>query len=290
MTFSIVAYSPSERAWGVAVASKFLAAASVVSWARADAGAVATQALAKVSFGPAGLDLMASGLPADETLAKLLSTDEDAEERQVGMVDAKGQAIAHTGSDCFEYAGHLVGEGFTCQGNILTGRSVLEAMAKAFRESEGELADRLVTALMAGDRAGGDRRGRQAAGVLVVKAGVGYGGDNDRYIDLRVDDHADPVVRLQEIVALHHLYFGKTDLAQHLPIDAGIASELQTILARTGHYAGPIDGAWDEATREAFWAFVGTENLEERWAIDEHPDMIDPVVLNFVRRRFGDAH
>jgi uncharacterized Ntn-hydrolase superfamily protein len=290
VTFSIVAYSPSEQAWGVAVASKFLAAASVVSWARAGAGAVATQALARVSFGPNGLDLMASGMPADEVLAKLLASDEDAEERQVGMVDAQGRAIAHTGVDCFDYAGHVIGEGFTCQGNILVGRHVLEAMAKSFRESEGELADRLVVALLAGDRAGGDRRGRQAAGVMMVKANGGYGGDNDRYIDLRVDDDPDPVVRLQAIVGLHHLYFGKTELEKHLPIDGAIASELQTILTRTGHYKGPINGEWDEETREAFWAFVGTENLEERWSLDEHPDLIDPVALNFIRQRFGDAH
>jgi uncharacterized Ntn-hydrolase superfamily protein len=290
VTFSIAAYSPSEQAWGVAVASKFLAAASVVCWARAGAGAIATQALARVSFGPDGLDLMAKGVPADEALARLLATDEDAEERQVGMVDATGRAIAHTGADCFEYAGHLIGEGFTCQGNILAGRQVLEAMAKTFRDAEGELAERLVAALLAGDRAGGDRRGRQAAGVLVVKAGGGYGGDNDRYIDLRVDDHADPVVRLQEILVLHHLYFGKSSLADHVPIDTGIATQLQTILTQTGHYTGPISGAWDEPTREAFWAFVGTENLEERWSIDEHPELIDPVALAFIRQRFGNAH
>ncbi len=189
MTFSIVAYSREEDAWGVAVASKFLAAAAMVNWAKAGAGAVATQAFARVSFGIQGLDLMAGGLSAEETLAKLLATDEDAEDRQVGMVDAKGNVVAYTGADCFGYAGHFIGEGFSCQGNILTGRQTLDAMAAAYRSTEGELADRLVAALLAGDRAGGDRRGRQAAGVLVVKAGAGYGGDNDRYVDLRVDDH-----------------------------------------------------------------------------------------------------
>src|SRR3954454_24987778 len=129
MTFSIVAYSPQENAWGGAVASKFLAAAGVVRWAKAGAGAVATQAFSKVSFGPDGLLLMASGMPADEVLARLLASDDNAEDRQVGMVDSQGNAIAHTGTDCFEYAGHLIGENFTCQGNILTGRNVLEAMA-----------------------------------------------------------------------------------------------------------------------------------------------------------------
>jgi uncharacterized Ntn-hydrolase superfamily protein len=287
VTFSIAAYSPKEAAWGVAVASKFLAAASVVSWARAGAGAVATQALTRVSFGPQGLDLMANGTSAEEALAKLLAADKDAEDRQVGMVDARGNAVAHTGADCFEYAGHLVGEGFTCQGNILAGRNVLEAMAAAFRVAEGELADRLVAALLAGDRAGGDRRGRQSAGVLVVKAGAGYGGDNDRYLDLRVDDHNDPVTRLAEILSLHHLYFGKTSAANCLPIDTGLATELQAILTRTGHYQGPVNGAWDTASREAFWVLVSMENLEERWSLDEHPDLIDPAVLAFIRQRFG---
>jgi uncharacterized Ntn-hydrolase superfamily protein len=289
MTFSIAAYSPQEDAWGVAVASKFLAAPAVVSWARAGAGAVATQALARVSFGPQALDLMAGGLSAEEALAKVLAADDDAEDRQVGVVDAKGNAVAHTGADCFEYAGHLIGERFTCQGNILTGRNVLEAMASAYREAQGELADRLVAALLAGDRTGGDRRGRQSAGVLVVKAGAGYGGDNDRYLDLRVDDHEDPVARLGELVSLHHLYFGKANLTDCLPIDIGLATELQTILSRLGHYKGPINGVWDAPSREAFWALVNIENLEERWSIDEHPELIDPVVLNFIRQRFGKA-
>jgi uncharacterized Ntn-hydrolase superfamily protein len=289
MTFSIAAYSPQEDAWGVAVASKFLAAPAVVSWARAGAGAVATQALARVSFGPQALDLMAGGLSAEEALAKVLAADDDAEDRQVGVVDAKGNAIAHTGADCFEYAGHLIGERFTCQGNILTGHNVLEAMASAYREAQGELADRLVAALLAGDRTGGDRRGRQSAGVLVVKSGAGYGGDNDRYLDLRVDDHEDPVPRLAELVSLHHLYFGKANPTDCVPIDIGLATELQTILSRLGHYKGPINGVWDAPSREAFWALVNIENLEERWSIDEHPELIDPVVLNFIRQRFGKA-
>lgn len=286
MTFSIVAYSSAENAWGVAVASKFLAAAAVVSWARAGAGAVATQAFARVGFGPGGLDLMAQGMSAEETLAKLLAADPETEHRQVGLVDASGQAAAFTGSECFDFADHLIGEGFTCQGNILTGRGVLEAMASAFRGASGELADRLAAALLAGDRAGGDRRGRQSAGVLVVRPGGGYGGDNDRYIDLRVDDHEDPVVRLQELLALHHLYFGKTDPDRRIPVDAHIAAELQRVLIATGHYTGQANGQWDEATREAFWAFVGIENLEERWSPDDHPELIDPVALDFIRKRY----
>ncbi len=284
-TFSIVAYDPAESAWGVAVASKFLAAGALVSWARAGAGAVATQAFARVSFGPQGLDLMAGGLSAQETLEHLLANDPDRADRQVGCVDAQGRAAAYTGEGCFDWAGHRLGDGYACQGNILTGPETLAAMAEAFESTGGELGERLVAALRAGDQAGGDRRGKQSAAVLVVKPGGGYGGDHDRYIDLRVDDHPDPVRRLSELLKLHQLYFGQTDPADLLPIDAALATELQTVLARLGYYDGPASGVWDEASIEAFWAFVGTENLEERWTPDD-PDHLDPVILAFIRERF----
>ncbi|NPV67495.1 MAG: DUF1028 domain-containing protein [Anaerolineae bacterium] len=284
-TFSIVAYDPAEEAWGVAVASKFLAAGAVVSWARAGAGAVATQALARVSFGTDGLAMLAAGKSASETLAALLAADPGREDRQVGIVDAHGGAAAHTGASCFAWAGHRVGEGFTCQGNILTGPETLDAMAETFQTATGELADRLVAALLAGDTAGGDRRGKQAAGVLVVRHNGGYGGDNDRYLDLRVDDDPEPVKRLQELVAMHHLFFGKPRPEDQLPIDESLARELQALLLRAG-YAVPITGVWDTASQQAFWALVSNENLEERWAIDRQPDRIDQVAMAYLRRRF----
>lgn len=284
-TFSIVAYDPAEEAWGVAVASKFLAAGAVVSWAKAGAGAVATQALARVSFGTDGLAMLAAGKSASETLAALLAADPGREDRQVGIVDAHGGAAAHTGASCFAWAGHRVGEGFTCQGNILTGPETLDAMAETFQTATGELADRLVAALLAGDTAGGDRRGKQAAGVLVVRHNGGYGGDNDRYLDLRVDDDPEPVKRLQELVAMHHLFFGKPRPEDQLPIDESLARELQALLLRAG-YAVPITGVWDTASQQAFWALVSNENLEERWAIDRQPDRIDQVALAYLRRRF----
>ena len=285
-TFSIVAYDPEEAAWGVAVASKFLAAAAVVSWARAGAGAVATQAFAKVGFGPDGLNLMAEGLSAEQTLEKLLAADPGYADRQVGLVDAQGNAAAHTGSDCFDWAGHKVGKGYTCQGNILTGGDTLDAMAEAFENTTGELADRLIAALLAGDTVGGDSRGKQSAGIMVVKAAGGYGGDNDRYLDLRVDDDPDPVNRLQTLVKMHHLFFGESKPEDRLPIDAAIATELQQVLSRKGMYAGTISGEWDEATQVAFWDFCGMENLEERWSPDNHPDHIDRAVLEYIRERF----
>lgn len=284
-TFSIVAHDPAENAWGVAVASKFLAAGALVSWARAGAGAVATQALARVSAGPQGLELLAAGLSADEALDRLLRDDPQRAHRQIGLVDAQGRAAAFTGEECLPWAGHRLGQGYTCQGNILTGPETLDAMAAAFEVTAGDLAGRLVAALRAGDAAGGDRRGRQSAAVLVVKPGGGYGGDTDRYLDLRVDDDPDPVNRLVGLLELHRLYFGSTAPEKHLPIDATLARELQAMLARHGYYRGPVNGQWDEASIAAFWQFVGTENLEERWSPDD-PHRLDPVVLDFIRARF----
>jgi len=286
-TFSIVAYDPEERAWGVAVASKFLAAGAVVSWAQAGVGAVATQSFAKVSFGPDGLRLMADGHSAPETLKALLAEDTRRESRQVALIDAEGRVAAHTGKDCHDWAGHKLGDGFSVQGNILTGPGVLDAMAEGFSGARGELADRLVAALAAGESAGGDKRGKQSAAVLVVRPNGGYGGDNDRYIDLRVDDHEAPVRQLRQLLESHHLFFGTPRPDDRLKIDETIARELQTILLKQGYWGGEVDGTWDPMTQQAFWALVGNENLEERWNLDDDPESIDRVTLEYLRRRFG---
>lgn len=285
-TFSIVAYDPKRKEWGVAVQSKFLACAAVVSWARAGAGAVATQSFANVSYGIEGLDLMEKGKTADQTIALLTGADEQRSQRQVGMVDKHGHAASFTGEGCYEWAGHIVGEGFACQGNILVPGTV-EAMAAAFesaRRGSGELADWLVAALAAGQAAGGDSRGRQAAGVLVVRHNGGYGGNNDRYLDLRVDDHPEPIDKLAELVGMHHLLFGTVDPENLIPI-SDVAGQIQQILRRTGHYNGPVDGSFDESTRGALRALVGSENLEERW--DGTGDTIDRVVVDYLIQRFG---
>lgn len=285
-TFSIVACDLDRPAWGVAVASKFLAVGAIVPWARAGAGAVATQALARVGYGPEGLAGMAEGESAEDVLAALIAGDPDAAGRQVGLVDAQGRAAAHTGSDCHEWAGHRLGDRYTCQGNILTGPEVLDAMVAAFEKASGELADRLMAALAAGDGAGGDRRGKQSACVLVVRPGGGYGGDNDRYLDLRVDDHPDPVTELSRLVSIHRVFFGDVVPEERMPIDEPLARELQTILRREGYYEGEAHGRWDPASRAAFWELVGNENLEERWRLDGTPDQIDPVTLRYLRERF----
>lgn len=285
-TFSIVAYDPRREEWGVAVQSKFLACAAVVSWARAGAGAVATQSFANLAYGFEGLDLMAADRSAAETIEQLTAADEHRAQRQVGMVDKRGRAASFTGEGCYDWAGHIVGEGFACQGNILIPGTV-EAMAAAFekaRRGAGELADWLVGALAAGQAAGGDSRGRQAAGVLVVRHNGGYGGNNDRYLDLRVDDHPEPIDKLAELVTMHHLYFGEVDPTDLIPL-GDVAETLQKIMRQTGYYDGPLHGRFDETTRNALRALVGSENLEERW--DGTGDSIDRVVVDFLVKRFG---
>ncbi|MBN9122151.1 MAG: DUF1028 domain-containing protein [Planctomycetes bacterium] len=201
-TFSVVGYDPEAKEWGVAVASKFLAVGSVVPWAEAGAGAVATQSYANVTFGPKGLELMRKGTTAEGAIKALTDDDEGRDQRQVGMVDAKGEAFTYTGKKCLAWAGGKTGKHFACQGNILAGPEVVDAMAKAFEEAKGPLAWRLMASLEAGDKAGGDRRGKQSAAVCVAKAKGGYAGLNDRYIDFRVDDHKEPIPELVRVLAL----------------------------------------------------------------------------------------
>lgn len=284
-TFSIVAYDPERQEWGVAVQSKFLAAAAVVSWARAGAGAVATQSYANTSYGPRALEWMAQGLSAQEVVARLIAEDEGRAQRQVGVVDAQGNAAAYTGEGCLEWAGHIVGKHYACQGNILVDERTVQAMAEAFETTRGELAERLVAALAAGQAAGGDRRGQQSAGLLVVREGGGYGGFNDRYIDLRVDDDPQPIEKLRQLLELHHLYFGTPRPEDWLPIEGEIARELQRMAAKTGWYRGPIHGEYDAATRAALRALIGVENLEERFREEE--GLIDVLALKVLRERVG---
>lgn len=284
-TFSIAAYDPKNQEWGVGVQSKFLAVGAVVPFARAGVGAIATQSYANYCYGQDGLALMEQGKSARETIELLTSQDSDQALRQVGAVDSQGTAYAFTGSACYDWAGHIVGDGFTCQGNILIPGTV-EAMANAFRQlrkGEGELADWLLGSLLAGQKAGGDSRGRQSAAVLVVREGGGYGGNNDHYLDLRVDDHPTPLLELQRLLGMHHLFFGKAIEGNTLPL-IEVAAELQALMTRTGHYTGPIDGQFGPLSREALVALIGTENLEERWSSTE--DTIDIEALNYLRQRF----
>ena len=206
-TFSIVAFDPKAKEWGVAVQSKFLAVGSVVPWAKAGAGAIATQAFANTTYGPQGLSLLGDGLSAQETLDRLLEDDPHRQRRQVGIVDAEGRIATFTGKRCLHWAGGQKGTHFAVQGNILAGPDVVRQMAQAFENAAGDLGDRLIAALAAGQKAGGDRRGRQAAALLIVRGKAGYGGYNDRYRDLRVDDHAEPINELSRIYKLHKKTF-----------------------------------------------------------------------------------
>ena len=206
-TFSIVAYDPETRELGIAVQSRFIAVGAVVPWAKAGVGAVATQSFANTTFGPKGLELLAKGDKPDDVLVKLLEADEGREARQVGLVDARGRSATFTGQKCLEWAGGVAEENFCCQGNILKGEDVVTGMAKAFKESKGDLGDRLIAALQGGQEAGGDRRGMQSAALLIVREGWGYAGHNDRYRDLRVDDHAEPIRELKRVYDLHRQIF-----------------------------------------------------------------------------------
>ena len=273
-TFSIVAVDVDAQEAGVAVQSKFLAAGAVVPWARAGVGAVATQAFAEVTYGPRGLDLLAEGLSSQEALDRLLEGDEKREQRQVGIVDWSGRAATFTGDECFEWAGGLTGVGFTCQGNILAGEAVVASMAEAFQETQGRLAVRLVEALRAGQRAGGDRRGQEAAGLLVVKPGGGYGGTHDRLVDLRVDHHDEPIEELARLLDHHELYFGKTPEEELIDVGPELEEEIRTSLGRLGRLDSQAD-LWDQLSD-----YMGWENLEERWA---GPGRIDPRVLEYLR-------
>ena len=262
MTFSIVAHADGQ--WGVAVASKFLAVGAAVPAARWDVGAVATQAFANLAYRPEGLRLLEQGRSAADVVAALTEDDPMASQRQLGVVDRTGGAATFTGPDCFDWAGGRTGAGFATQGNILTGPEVVDAIARAFESSEGPLASRLAEALLAGDRAGGDRRGRQSAALLVVSEAGGYGGGSDVLVDLRVDDHADPVPELLRLLDLHHLYFGKPE--EVLPLEGTLRAEVQERLQRLGYRT--LDD----------WA--GVENFEERLV----PDGIDALVLEQLRK------
>jgi uncharacterized Ntn-hydrolase superfamily protein len=284
-TFSIVACDPIEKSCGIAVASKFLAVGAVVPWARASAGAVATQSHANTSFGPLGLDLMEAGITAPEALEQLIKNDPEAEKRQVGMVDARGGSASFTGKSCANWAGSVNGPNFAIQGNILAGEQVIEAMKTAFLSSTSQgLVRRLYTALLAGDQAGGDRRGRQSAAILLVKPRGGYGGYNDRWVDYRVDDHGDPVRRLGELLNLHDLYFGHSQEADQVNLTGEFLVRMQNLMRQLGYYTGTSHGHYDKATRLALESFIGNENFEER--TDYSIGRIDRPVLNHLFDRF----
>ncbi|MCJ7825594.1 MAG: DUF1028 domain-containing protein [Anaerolineales bacterium] len=283
-TFSIVAYDAVMDAWGIAVASKFLAVGAVVPWAQAGAGAVATQSYANTTFGPKGLELMSKGESAQEVLNDLLANDEERELRQVGIVDAQGRSATFTGADCFEWAGGKIGANYCVQGNLLTGPEVIDQMASTFEGSKKDLPERLLDSLLAADQAGGDRRGKQSAAIYVVKPEGGYAGFNDHWIDYRIDDHEDPVPRLMEILRLHNLYFGKSPAEEEIEITGAVCEALQQIMQDQGYDLEEITGEYDQETQTALRQFIGNENFEERAEFEK--GRIDRPVYEYLLKKF----
>ncbi|MBT8401311.1 MAG: DUF1028 domain-containing protein [Rhodothermia bacterium] len=281
-TFSIVGFDPGNGDLGIAVQSKFPNVRPIVPWAKAGVGAVATQSFAELDYGIKGLELMANGASAEEALRILMQNDPDYQERQVGMVDAKGNAASWTGTGTFPWAGGrvgaegkssiageagklIVGKGYAAQGNILVSAETVEALATTFEGTEGSLADRLVAALVAGGKAGGDQRGEQSAALLVVRDGAGYDG-MDNFIDISVYDHVTPIAELERLYQLNNLYFTQSDPANMIPVSADIATELQRIWKERGFYDGPVDGTVDAEFQQILVDYMGWENYDLRIA------------------------
>jgi uncharacterized Ntn-hydrolase superfamily protein len=306
MTFSIVARDPATGDLGIAVASKFLAVGAVVPHARAGVGAVATQALANVRYGADGLALLAAGKSATDVLAELTSNDEGRDHRQAGIVDAAGGSATYTGSGCITWAGGRTADGVAAQGNLLAGPSVVDALIETFLASTAAFPERLLAALKAADDQGGDRRGRESAALLVVREGGGYGGGSDRWIDLRVDDHPNPMREVARLLDLNHLYLDRPAATDLVPIDESLANELRQRLTAVGYAPDKLDTSnslaeiversgltrtgeprdlpanWDASWTGALDEWMSIENLEERAAAG---GWIDPRVLEFMREK-----
>jgi len=273
-TYSIAACDLDAEQWGVATQSKFLAVGSIVPWAEPGVGAVATQAYANPRYGPEGLALLRGGATAEDVVARLTDADAERDQRQLGVVDGRGGSASYTGAACLSWAGGTSGPCFAAQGNILVGEETVAALASTFRETAGRpLAERLIDCLAAAQAAGGDSRGQQSAALLVVERDGGYAGLSDVLVDLRVDDHAQPIGELRRLYELHDLLFGKTRRDAWVPVDDELRHELTGRLARLG-YAGSLD--------EALPTWASVENLEERV---DGADAIDPLVLRELRAR-----
>ena len=264
-TFSIVAFDPKTKDLGVGVESRFVAVGSVVPWARAGVGALATQSFANTSYGPRGLALLEEDLHPKDVIAQLTRKDKMAAQRQVGVIDAAGRAASFTGDECFQWAGHAVGRNYACQGNILAGEGVVKGMARAFESTEGDLPVRLLAALRAGQKAGGDKRGQQSASLLVVREQGGYGGLNDRWIDVRVDDQPAPIDELTRIFNIYDVtLLNREDPGDVVVLTPTVVKELQRGLTRLGFYRGASTGRYEGPTKAAFEAWAGINNFENK--------------------------
>ena len=282
-TFSIAGFDPDTGDLGVAVASKFLAVGAYVPTAKAGVGAIASQAHVNTTFGPRVLELLASGSSPDDCVQLLRTEDPGIDVRQFGIVKAGGASASFTGEACHAWAGGVAGPNFAAQGNILAGSQVVDALVNTFQRDDLPFPERLIAALEAAEAAGGDRRGRESAALLVVGEAKGYAGLTDRWIDLRVDDHPTPVTELTRLLELHRLYLDKPS-APARPLREADILWLQEVLQRTQHLDRAPTGAWDEATERALEGLFGVENLEERWTAGPR---MDPVAWRHLQRIFG---
>jgi len=263
-TYSIVARDPATGELAVAVQSKFLSVGAVVPWAKANVGAIATQAMANVSFGHKGLEMLQEGLTAQQVVDRLVADDQGRESRQVAIVDRNGNAAAFTGNKCMQWAGHQVGDGYTCQGNILVSQSTITEMARAYEASKTlpHLADRVLAALSAAQQAGGDSRGKQSSALYVVRERGGYGSFSDRLVDLRVDDHAEPVEELLRLLELHRqVWLGPTPPERYLLDSTDKVIRLQSLLRELGTFDGAVSGEITYNTRGALANFCKQHQL-----------------------------
>ncbi|GAA5437163.1 DUF1028 domain-containing protein [Deinococcus aquaticus] len=283
MTFSIVGRDARTGDLGVAVASKFLAVGALVPFVQGGVGAVATQSYVNPTFGPEGLRLLSSGLDAQAVSAHFQATDPGIAQRQFGLVAASGGSATFTGPGCHAWAGGYAAPDVAIQGNILAGAGVVTAMRAAWEAgTDLPLPRRLLAALMAGDAAGGDSRGRQSAALLCAGPGRGYGGLTDDWVNLRADDHAAPCAELARLLDVHDLLFTRPETTR--PLTPEQLDWLRALLIRQGHAAALPAGPWDADTEAAAWALFGTENLEERWVPG---GQVDPVALAYLQQRYG---
>jgi len=295
-TFSIVARDPDSGEMGVAVQSHWFSVGSVVTWAEAGVGAVATQALVEISYGPLGLTLMRAGKPADEALAALLAADAERALRQVAMVDTQGRVGVHTGERCIADAGHEAGEGFSVQANMMACPDIWPAMARAYREAQGDLAERMLVALEAGQAAGGDLRGKQSAAIRIVQPTATGRPWADTIMDLRVEDHPEPIPELRRLVNLHRAYehmnrgddllgAGDTEGALHeYGAAAGMAPEIEELpfwhavtLADLGRVDEALPIFRDVFARNKDWATL-LPRLPRAGLLRDDPDMLDRIL------------
>ena len=304
-TYSIVAWDSATGDLGVVVQSKFPNVGAIVPWAQAGVGAVATQSLSNTAYGERGLELMASGATAEEALRAVMKSDTMLQDRQVGIVDARGNAASFSGGNTFDWSGGrvgapggkgsiaggkgqvLVGRGFSAQGNIIVSDQTVKNLAETFERTRGGLADRLVAALKAGQAGGGDKRGMQSAALLVVRKNGGYLGTNDRFIDIRVYDAPDPIAELERLLALHKLHFFPSEPKDLIPITPELVAKLEPILLsepadQKDKWLARKQGTANPEFLEALKNFMYWENYDVRVRMD---GKIDKVVLDDILKK-----